>query len=188
MFRNRQIHKESISSLQLLGHVQLFVTLWSVACQASLSITNSQSLFKLMPLSWWCHSIISSSVVPFSPCFHSFPASESFPVSQLFTSGGQSKGASASASGSVLPVNIRDWFPLGLTDLISLQPKGLSSIFSNTTVQKHQFFSIDSFISPVFLSDFPLIFCCSVLDAYTLDCYILLENWPFIVLQCPSLR
>ena len=75
---------------------------------------------------------------PFSFCLRSFPACESFRVSQLFTSGGQSTGASASAS--VLPVNIQDWFPLGLTDLISLQFKGFSSIFSNTTVQKHQFF------------------------------------------------
>ena len=138
MFRNRQIHKESISSLQLLGHVQLFVTLWSVACQASLSITNSQSLFKLMPLSWWCHSIISSSLAPFSSHLQSCPASGSFPMSQFFTSGSQSIGVSASTS--VLTMNIQDWFPLGLTGLISLQSKGLSRVFSNTTVQKHQFF------------------------------------------------
>ena len=88
--------------------------------------------------SWWCHPTISSSVIPFSSCFQSFPASGSFPVSWLFTSNGQNIGASASAS--VLPVNIQDWFPLGLTGLISLQSKRLSSIFSNTTVQKHQFF------------------------------------------------
>ena len=91
------------------------------------------------PLSWWCHPTISSSVVPFSSCLQSFPASGSFPVSQFFTSGAQSIGFSASAS--VLPMNIQDWFPLGLTGWISLQSKGLSRAFSNTTVQKHQFFS-----------------------------------------------
>ena len=90
------------------------------------------------PSSQWCHPAISSSAIPFSSCLQSFPASGSFPVRQLFSSGGQSIGASASAS--VLPVNIQDWFPLGLTGLISLQCKGLSRIFSNTTIQKHQFF------------------------------------------------
>ena len=90
-------------------------------------------------LSRWCHPTISSSVIPFSSCSQSFPASGSFPVSQLFTSDGQSIGVSASAS--VLSINIQDWFPLGLTGWISLQSKGLSRVFSNTTVQKHQFFS-----------------------------------------------
>ena len=89
------------------------------------------------PLSWWCHLTISSSVAPF-PCSQSFPASGSFPVSQLFRLGAQSIGASASAS--VLLMNIQDWFPLGWTGLISLQSKELSGIFSNTTVQEHQFF------------------------------------------------
>ena len=91
------------------------------------------------PLSQWCHPTISSSVVHFSSRLPSFPASESFPVNQLFTSGGQSIGASASAS--VPPMNIQGWFPLGLTGLIFLQSKGLSRVFSNTTVQKRQFFS-----------------------------------------------
>ena len=90
------------------------------------------------PLSWWCYPTISSSVVLFS-CLQSFPASESFPMSWVFTSGGQSFGDSASAS--VLPMNIQDWFSLGLTGLNSLQSKGLSSVFSWTTVQKPQFFS-----------------------------------------------
>ena len=90
------------------------------------------------PLSRWCHPTISSSVIPVSSRLHSFPASGSFPMSQFFTSGGQSIGVCASAS--VLPMNIQDWFPLGLTSLISLLFKGLSRIFSNTTVQKHQFF------------------------------------------------
>ena len=90
------------------------------------------------PLSRWCHLIISSFIVPFSFCLQSFPASGSFQMSQLFTLGGQSIGVSASTS--VLPVNIPDWFPLGWTGWISLQSKGLSRAFSNTTVQKNQFF------------------------------------------------
>ena len=89
------------------------------------------------PSSWWCHPTISSSVTPFSSCPQSFPASGSFPVSQVFASGGQSSGASASAS--VLPMNIQDWFSLGSTGWISLQSKGLSRVFSSTTVQKHLF-------------------------------------------------
>ena len=90
------------------------------------------------PLSWWCYPTISSSVVPFSSCLQSFPASGSFPMSQFFASGGISIGVSASAS--VLPMNIQDWFPLGWTGWISLQSKGLSRVFSNTTVQRHEFF------------------------------------------------
>ena len=89
-------------------------------------------------LSWWCHPTISSSVIPFSSCLQSFPASGSFPMSQFFTSGGQSTGASAPAS--VLPINIQGWFPLELTSLISFLSKGLSRVFSSTTVWKHQFF------------------------------------------------
>ena len=91
------------------------------------------------PLSQWCHPIISSSVIPFFSCLQSFPASGSFQMSQFFASGGQSIGVSASTS--VLPMNIQNWFPLGWTGWISLQSKGLSKVFSNTTVQKHQFFS-----------------------------------------------
>ena len=90
------------------------------------------------PLSLWCHPTISSSVVPFSSCPQSFPASGSLQMSQLFESGGQSIRVSASTS--VLPMNIQDWFPLGWTGWTSLQSKGLSRIFSNTTVKKHQFF------------------------------------------------
>ena len=118
-------------SVQSLSHV---VTPWIEACQASLSITNSCSLLKLMFIELvmpsnhliLCHPLL-------------LPASGSFPMSQFFASGGQSIGVSASAS--VLPMNIQDWFPLGLTGLISLQSKRLSRVFSNTTVQKHQFFS-----------------------------------------------
>ena len=89
------------------------------------------------PLSQWCHPTISSSVFPFSSCPQSFPASGSFPMSWLFASASQNVGVSA----SVFPMNIQDQFPLGLTGLISLQSKGLSRVFSNTTVWKHQFFS-----------------------------------------------
>ena len=91
------------------------------------------------PLSQWCHPTMSSSVLPFYSHLQSFPTSASFQMSQFFTSGGQSIGVSASAS--VLPMNIQDWFPLGWTGWISLLSKGLSRVFSNTTVQKHQFFS-----------------------------------------------
>ena len=97
------------------------------------------ALAQTHPWGRWCHPTISSSVSPFSSWFQPFPASGSFPVSQFFPSGGQSIGVSASAS--VLPMNIQDWFPSGWTGLI-LQSKGLSRVFSNTTVQKHQLFSV----------------------------------------------
>ena len=90
------------------------------------------------PSSWWCHPTISSSIIPFSSHLQSLPASGSFLMSQFFASGGQSVGVSASAS--VLPVNIQDWFPLGWTGWTSLQSKRLSRVFSNTTVERHQFF------------------------------------------------
>ena len=90
------------------------------------------------PLSWWCHPTMLYTVIPFSSCLQSFPASGSFQMSQFLASGGQSIGVSASAS--VLPMNIQDWIPLGLTGLFSLQSKGLSRVFSSTTIWKHQFF------------------------------------------------
>ena len=124
-------------SVQSFSCVWLYATWWTAARQASLSVTNSSSLFKPMSIQWWCHSTISCSAVPFSSCLLSFPKSGSFQMSPFFTSGSQSIGISASAS--VLPVNIQDWFPLELTGWISLQSKGLSRVFSNTTVQKHQF-------------------------------------------------
>ena len=133
--------RTTFSSVQLLSRVRLFVTPWTAAHQASLSITNFQSLLKPMPIEPVMpssHPTISSSVVPFSSHLQSFPVSGSFPMSQLFASGGQSFGVSASTS--VLPMNIQDWFPLGWTGWIFLQSKGLSRVFSNTTVQKHQFF------------------------------------------------
>ena len=130
--------KQNISSVQSLSCVRPFATPWTPARQASLSITNSRVYPNSCPSSWWCHPAISSSVVPFSSCPQSLPASGSFPMSHLFTWGGQSIGVSASAS--VLPMNTQDWSPLEWTGWISLQSKGLSRVFSNTTVQKHQFF------------------------------------------------
>ena len=124
-------------SFKYFSSVQLIAIPWTAACQASVSVTNSQSPHKSMPLSQQCHPNISSSVVSFSSCPQSFPASGSFPMSQFFAPSGQNIGASVSAS--VLPMNIQDWSPLGWTDWISLQYKGLSRVFSNTTVQKHQF-------------------------------------------------
>jgi len=125
-------------SVQSLSPVRLFATPWIAACQASLSITNSQSSVKLMSI----ESVMPSSHLilchPFSSCPQSLPASESFPMSQLFAWGGQSTGISALAS--LLPKNTQDWSPLGWTGWISLQSKGLSRVFSNTTLQKHQFF------------------------------------------------
>ena len=185
------------SSVQLLSCVRLFVTQWTSASQASLSITNCRSppthpfaselgwkkifffCFSSVPQScptpcdpmdcsmsglpvrhqlpefiethvhWVGDAIqptISSSIIPFSSRLQSFSASGSFPRNQFFTSGGQSIGGSASTS--VLPMNIQDWFPLGWTGWISLQSKGLSRVFSNTTVQKHQFFILSFLHSP----------------------------------------
>ena len=132
-------HLSAVVFVQSLNHVWPFVTPWTTARQASLSITNSQSLPNSCPSSQWCYPTISSSVDPFSSCLKSFPVSRSFPMSQLFASGGQSIGVSASVS--VLPMNIQNCFPLGLTGWISLQSKWPSRVFSNTTAQKRQFFS-----------------------------------------------
>ena len=130
--------------VQSLSHVWLFATPWTAAHQASLPFTISWSLPKLMSI----ESVMPSNHLilccPFFSCPESFPASGSFPMVQLFTSGGQRIGASASES--VLPMNIQGWLPLGLTSLMSLLFKGLSSVFSNTTVWKHQFFSAQPFL------------------------------------------
>ena len=125
-----------LSSDQSLSRVWPFATLWTAALRASLSFTISRICSDSCPLCRWCHPTISSSVVPFSSHLQSFLASGSFSMSQFFASGGRSVGVSASAS--VLLMNIQDWSPLGWTGWISLQSNGLSSIFSNTTVQKHQ--------------------------------------------------
>ena len=135
----KRLHLWVFSSVQSLSHAWLFATSWTAAHQASLSITKSRSPPKPMSIVSWCHPTISSSVLPFSSCPQSFPASGSFQMSQLFPSGGQSIGVSASTS--VLPMNTQNWSPLGWTGWISLQSKGLSRVFSNTKVQKHQFFS-----------------------------------------------
>ena len=129
------------SAVQSLSRVRLFATPWIAARQASLSIINSRTSLKLMSIKsmMWCHPASSVSVVPFSSCPQSLPASGSFPTSQLFTWGGQTTGVSALAS--VLPMNTQDWSPLEWAGWISLQSKGLSRVFSNTTVQRHQFFS-----------------------------------------------
>ena len=138
--RNGEALVKATVSVQL-SHSVLSDSLWPYRLQhARLPCPSPtpRACSNSCPLSQWCHPTISSSVVPFSSCFQSFPASGSFPMSQFFTSGGTSIGASALAS--VLPMNIQDWFPWGLTGLISLQSKGFSRIFSNTTVQKWQFF------------------------------------------------
>ena len=120
-----------------LHHVRLFATPWTAACQLPCPSSSPGACSNSCQLIQWCHPTISSSVVPFS-CLQAFPASASFPVSQHFVSGGQIIEASASLP--VPPKNIQNWFPLGLTGLISLHSKGLSRIFSNTTVQKLQIF------------------------------------------------
>ena len=129
--------KNSISSVQSLSHVRLFATPWTAA-QASLTITNSQSLLKLVSI----ESVMPSNYLilchPLLPLPSIFPSIRVF-SSQFFSSGGQSIGVSASTS--ILPMNTQDWFPLGWTGWISFQSKGLSRVFSNTTVQKHQFFA-----------------------------------------------
>ena len=134
------VGKAMLNSVQF-GHSVMSVSLRPhglqharLPCQSPALGTYSNS----HPSSWWCHPNILSSVVPFSSCLQSFPASECFPRSQFFPSGDLSIGVSASAS--VLPMNIQDWFPLGWTGWISLQSKGLSRVFSNITLQKHQFF------------------------------------------------
>jgi len=122
---------KTFSSIQSFNHVQLFATPWTPVYQASSAPPTPRTCSNSCPLSRWCHPTISFSVVPFFSGFQSFPASGSFPMSQFFTSGGQSIGVSASPS--VLPMNIQNWFPLGLTGWISLQSKGktLKSLFQH---------------------------------------------------------
>ena len=141
-----------VTVVQLLRLVRHFVTPWTAACQVSLLSPSPRICSNSCPLSRWCHPTFSSSVVPFSSCLQSCPASGSFPMSQLFVSGGQSFGVSASAS--VLPVNTQDWFPLGWTGWISLLTKGLSGVFSNTTIQKHQFLSFTVQLSHPYMTTF----------------------------------
>ena len=131
-------NKSSTTKFSSVSCVWLLATPKTEACRTSLSIANSQIYSDSCPLSQWCHSTVSSSVIPFSSCLQFFQASGSFQMSWYFASGGQSTGVSTWTS--VLPMNIQDWFPLGWTIWISLQSKGLSRAFSNTTVQKHQSF------------------------------------------------
>ena len=132
-------------------------------CSSPISGASSNSC----PSSWWCHPTILSPVVPFSSCLRSFPASESFPLSQFFASDGQSIGVSTSAS--VLPMNVQDRFSLGLTGWISLQSKGLSGVFSGTTVSKHQFFS-----------GLPSLWSNSHIHAWLTGKTIVLTTWTFV--------
>ena len=140
---------QSLNSVELLNYVQFFVISRTVARQVSLSITNSQSLLRLMSiesLKPFNHLILCRPLL-LPPSI--FPSIRVFPMSQFFTSGGQSIGVSASAS--VLPMNIQDWFPLGCTGWISLQSRGLSRVFY-TTVQKHQFFALSLLYTPTLTS------------------------------------
>ena len=144
------------SSVQSLSCVWLFATPWTAEhlhgqvdrppCPSPTPRVYPNSC----PLSQWCHPTISSSVITFSTCLQFFPASGSFPITQFFASGGQSTGVSASTS--VFPMNTQDWSPLGWTGWISLQSKGLSRVFSNTTVQKHQFFGLSFLYSSTLTS------------------------------------
>ena len=127
------------NSVQSLSCIRPFATLWTARARPPCPSPTPGVHPNPCPSSRWCHTTISSSVAPFSSCPQSFPASGSFQMSQLFTSGGQSIGVSASTS--VLPMNTQAWSPLGWTGWVSLQSKGLSRVFSNTTVEKHQFFS-----------------------------------------------
>ena len=122
-----------VNSVQSLSHIWLFVSHELQHARLPCPSPTPRAYSNSCPLSPWCHTAISSSVVPFSSCLQSFPASGSFPKSRLFASSGQSIGVSASAS--VLPMNIQDWFPLGLSGLISLRSMGFSRVFSNTAVQ-----------------------------------------------------
>ena len=135
-----EYRKKSPTCNSMSWKVTLYLTLQSHGLQHARLFClplSSKVCSNSDPLSWWCCLTISSSAAPFSSCPQSFPVLRSFPMSLLFASGGQSTGAWA----SILPMNIQGWFPLGFTCLFSLQSKGLSRVFSSTTIQKHQFFS-----------------------------------------------
>ena len=138
--------KKNFTILQSLSCVWLLVTLWWQRDRLPCASSTPGACSNSHPSSRWCHSTISFSVVPFSSCLQSFPASGSFPMSRLFASCGQSIGVSASAS--VLPMNIEDWSPLGWNGWVSLLSKGLSRVFSSATNQKHQFFGTQPFLLP----------------------------------------
>ena len=147
--RSSRCGKTAAAAVQSLSHVELCDAVDHGPLRSTRLPCPSPSPGKCSnpcPLSLWGYSTILSSVAPFSSCLQPFPASRTFPVSRLFSPGGQSIGASASAS--VLPVNVQDWFLLGLTGLISLQSKWLSRVFTSTTVQRHQFFSAQPSLLP----------------------------------------
>ena len=148
-WRNPEMRNQ-FSSVQSLSHVWHLVTQGLQLTRFPCPSPTPEACSNSCPLSQWCHPTISSSVILFSSCLQSFPASGSFSMSQFFASGGQNIGASALAS--VLPMNIQDWFSLGWTGWISLQSKGLSRVFSNTTVEKHWFFGALFFYGPTFTS------------------------------------
>ena len=137
-----------LAVVQSLSCVWFFVTPWTAARQSSCPSPSPRACSNSCPVSRWCHPTISSSVLPFSSCPQSFPASGSFPKIWLFTSGGQNIGTSA----SVLPMNIQGWFPLGLTGWISLQSKGLSRVFFKTTVQKLNSLALSLLCGPTLTS------------------------------------
>ena len=155
------LHMKMIFSVQSLSHVWLFENPWTVTCLASLSFANPQSLLKLVSIEMVMPSNHLMLCCPLLLLSSIFPASGSFPMSQFFAKGGQSIWASASAS--VLPMNIQGWFPLGRTGWISLQSRGLTRVFSNTTVQKYQFFAAQ------FLSFFFFIFFNSHIHTWLLE-------------------
>jgi len=138
-FRHPQLNPFQFSSVQSLSCVWLLATPYMVNTRPPCPLPTPGDYSNSCPLSRWCHPTISSSVVSFSSCLQFSPALGTLPVCQFFTSGGQNIGVSASAS--ALPMNIQDWFPLGWTGWMSLVSKGLSKVFSNTAVQKHQFFT-----------------------------------------------
>ena len=154
-------------------------SLWPNGLQHTSLPCLSQSpriCLNLFPLKQWFYPTISSSVTPFSSCPQSFPASGSFLMSQFFTSGGQNIGVSPSAS--VLPMNIQGWFPLGLTDLISLQSKGLSRVFSSTTIWKYQFFGAQPFLwsnshIPTWLLEKPKLWIYGPMSAKWCLCFVI---------------
>ena len=143
------VRAEKVVIIQWLSHVRLFGTPWTAACQASPSFTISWSLKNSCPLSWWCFPTITS-VAPFSSCLQSFPASGDFWMSWLSASGSWSNGVSLQHHS--FPMNIQDWFPLGLTGWISLQSKRLSRVFSSTSIQKHQLFGAQPSFGPTLIS------------------------------------
>ena len=176
------------SSVQSLSRVWLFASPWTTTCQTPCPSPTPRVYSNSYPLSQWCHLTISSTVVPFSSRLQSFPASGSFQMSQLFELGGQIIRVSASAS--VLPMNSQDWSPLGWTGWISLQSKGLSRVFSNTTVQKHQIFGTQYSLVMMFVScPACKIFSCSlqnVLGCFSWSMWDLVP-WPGIKRKLPAL-